>query len=336
MNSKLKLLSVFAVLAMVIAAPMGVMAATPTVDTTNDADSTTTSDWTDGTTVTGFTANASNESYVEVSFDSAPSGSAVIKVLDPDTADTNASMEVVYSNSSADTVNSTSNNYAWNISHDELDDLPMESGENKTFTVMLTDSDDTDNATYIDVAFDNSEGRAVYRVGDSYADSAAFESEEAHPYLASISESRWGGDTTTSEFGDVPTTATTNHTFSIANDTASTSAADALGDEADGAWLADMEVTAEDNDGDEVTIPVFVNEKGDWDFLDDDEAYAVYDTNSDRLTVYLSGDERFDEASTTTFTVTTNEDIGFRDARQMASAYGAGVTSQTSVGLAAI
>ncbi|RDZ49521.1 hypothetical protein C5C07_20275, partial [Haloferax sp. Atlit-4N] len=112
-----KSLSIFAALALVMSVfAGGAFAATPSIDTTNDADSTTTSDWTDGHTVAGFEANASNYSYVEASFDTALDGKAKLEVLDPDTGDKVADMESVYTNSSAQTVNETSFNYAWNIS----------------------------------------------------------------------------------------------------------------------------------------------------------------------------------------------------------------------------
>ncbi|ELZ96594.1 hypothetical protein [Haloferax sulfurifontis] len=316
----------------------GAFAATPSIDT-ESTNTTTTSDWTDGYTVSGFTANASNSSYVEVTFDANVSGDARLQILDPDTGETVADMESVYTNSSADVTDSTNNHYAWNISHDEFEDLPVGYGENKTFKVRITDTQDTDNATVIDVAFNNTADRAVYRIGDAFTNNDVTV-EEKHPWLSQISSS-YDTNIASFELASVATGSNASHEVNLANGTVADAFALAAEDKDDGAFLPLMTVKAEGDDG-TVLIPVFVNEKSsEWDFLDDDEAYAVYDSDAEELTIMNNGDERFDGVSETTFTLAGNDGLSFGETFDLFRGLGAGYTdsiinSVSSYGSAAL
>lgn len=156
--------AVLLALAMLVAPAM---AAAPTVDTETTATSTT-SDWTDGSSVNGFEANSSNTSWIEANFDSA---NASIEIVDPDTG-------VVHASNDSDAMGLTKNDssgdgstdewfYNWNLSHDELATMPHDAGENKSITVrFINDSSmDSPDTTEITVYLDAVDERAVVYAG---------------------------------------------------------------------------------------------------------------------------------------------------------------------------
>jgi hypothetical protein len=278
------------------------------------------------TSITAFEANASNSTYIEVSFNASLEGDAKMAIVDPSTADEKADMEAVYTNASAEETNATSNNYAWNVTHDELSELPVTPNTETTFWLKTWDTGDSSNATYTEFTVTAQADYSVIRVGNSFADSDDVTIEEAHPYLGSILSS-YDLDQSTIESGDINTSANTTHSVVLSNSTVADSFSSTAGDRADGVWLAGMTVTAEGDDG-EVFVPVFLNEKTDeWDFLDDDEAYAVYNSDTGTVDVMLAGDERFEETDETTLTVRSNDNIGIRNGATMLSNLGAGTGS---------
>lgn len=150
--------AVFLALAM-LAGPAA--AAVPTVDseTTNTA---TTSDWTDGSSVSGFEANSSNTTYLEASFDTK---NASVEIADPNTGIvhySNASMQQTY----ADSTNNTWH-YAANFSNDELATMPMGASEDKSVTVRFINDSEMDNpdTKEITVTLNNTDDRAVVYAG---------------------------------------------------------------------------------------------------------------------------------------------------------------------------
>lgn len=324
MNTTIKRLAL-ALLALVVvtSGAMPAFAATSSIDEETTDTSTQSDIVSAGTTeIADFERNESNFTVVEVTFDSAPSGDAKMAILDPSTADKNEDMESVYSNGSAEETNATTNNYLWNVSHDELEDVPVEPNTKTKFLLKTWDTDDTSNATYTTFYITADDDTSVIRIGESFADSDDVSIEEANPWLARISSS-YDTDTATIETDDRNTTANTTHEVVLANTSVSDSFTSAAEDRDAGAWLASVTVTAEGDDGD-VAIPVFKNEKTDeWEFLDDDEAYAVYNTDSDRLEIHLAGDERFEDADETSFTVTSNQNIGLGAGAEMLSDLGA-------------
>jgi hypothetical protein len=322
--SKLNRLVAIALAALLITSAGTAFAATPSIDEETSDTSTESDIVSAGTTeITGFNANESNTTYVEVSFDSTPSGDAKMAIVDPTTADKKKNMETVYANSSAEETNATSNNYAWNISHDELSDVPVSPSTKTKFFLKTWDTEDTSNATYTTFYITATADYSVIRIGNSFAESDDVTIEDANPWLGRVLSS-YDVDRATIETDDLNTTSNTTHSVVLSNSSVSDSFSSAAEDSEDGTWLTAVTVTAEGDDGD-VLIPVFLNSKTEeWDFLDDDEAYAVYDSDTGKLDVHLAGDERFEDADETTLTVTSNDEIGIRNGATMLSNLGAG------------
>jgi hypothetical protein len=156
-------IAAFAILATLALLVAPAMAAAPTPDS-ETANSPTTSDWTDGTTVPSFEANSSNTSYIEAQFDST---NASIEILDPNTGEVHASNSTL-NQTYADATNNTWH-YAWNLSHDALATMPMDAGENKSVTVkFINDSNHANpDTTEITVYLENQDDRAVVYAGDA-------------------------------------------------------------------------------------------------------------------------------------------------------------------------
>ncbi|RDZ49698.1 hypothetical protein C5C07_20160, partial [Haloferax sp. Atlit-4N] len=187
-----------------------------------------------------------------------------------------------------------------------------------------TDTQDTDNATVIDVNVNNTADRAVYRIGDSFTNNDVT-IEEKHPWLSQISSS-YDTNIASFELDSVATGPNATHEVDLPNGTVSEAFALAAEDEDDGAFLPLMAVKAEGDDG-TVLIPVFVNEKSsEWDFLDDDEAYAVYDAEAGELSIMTNGDERFNGVDETTYTLAGNDGLGFTETFNLFQDLGAGYT----------
>jgi hypothetical protein len=311
---------------MLTAAAGPAMAATPVIDT-ESTNTTTTSDWTDGTTVTNFSASADDTSYVEVSFSSAPSGEAGVKVVDQDTGET------YYQNESAVTTDDTNNHYAWNISHDELSDIPVEAGMNKTVNVTVYDTQDMANATTIAVTLEATTDRSVAYLGDSALSTDDAEIVDKYSTLSEVSDA-FNGSVVSFEQTLATDGSNTTHTFELANETADDSwNATTDADTQSGDWLVLTRLSAEDADGDTHYIPVFANSKGEWDFLDDNESYAVYDTSSDEVTVNLG--EEFKDNEEVTFEMRSNEAMGFNKAWSMFGGLDASLGNQLTQSLKA-
>lgn len=159
-----KAAGVLIAIAVVLSVAVGpALAVAPTVDT-ETTDTSTTSDWTDGHTVTNFEANSSNTSYIEANFET---DNASVEIVDPDTG-------VVHASNTSDSMeetNTTNNYYAWNLSHDELATMPMDAGENKSITVRFINDTSVENpdTTEITVYLENQNYRAVVYAGDEAA-----------------------------------------------------------------------------------------------------------------------------------------------------------------------
>jgi hypothetical protein len=250
-----------------------------------------------------------------------------VKVVDQDTG------AVYYQNESATVTDSTNNHYAWNLSHDELSDVPIEAGMNKTLNVTFYDSQDMANATTIAVTLEATTERSVAYLGDSTLSTDDADITDKYATLSRVSD-RFNGSVVTFETTLATDGSNTTHTFDLANETADDSwNATTDADTQSGDWLPLTRLSAEDADGDTHYIPVFANAKGDWDYLDDNESYAVYDTSSDEVTVNL-GDE-FEDSDEVTFEMRSNEAMGFNEAWTMFGDLDAGLNAQFSQSLKA-
>ena len=332
LSGKQVLLAIFAVMTVTATVPMSGMAATAAVDT-ETTNTTTTSDWTDETTLEGFNASADNHSYVEVQFDGALDGEARLAVLDPSTAEKNNEMESVYTNSSAEETDATNNHYAWNISHDELSQVPVEASANNSVVVKVWDSGDKSNATYMDLYLNTTDERTVLHYGDADAESEdSVEISEKYPRLGNYFD-RYDVSTASIEQDNVGI-AGKNTTVSVvlANDSLQDAYTSSYSDDADdGAFLPAMSFTA--NSGD-IFVPVYLNEKPDDmpDFLDEN-AYAVYDNNANTLTVHPNDDEDLDSEDELDVSSTGNDGLGFFSTASNLRDLGAGFTDAYSMAL---
>ena len=308
-NSGRTVLLVLVALGVILSGAAGpAAAATPTIDqeTTNTS---TQSDVTNGATITSFNASSSTSTFVEATFDSAPSGDAKLEILDPSTGDKVSEYETIYSNSTADVTNQSTNNYAWNITHDELEKLPVEANTNKTFTFRILDTGDEANATTFDVTIAPTGERSVIYVGDHAASDAGdiASTSEKHPTLGQYID-RYDTSTASIDAEDVATDGD-NTTFYVylQNESVQSAYGEAVSDSMeDGAFLPMMTVTENGN-----YVPVYLNEKpSSSDYLDK-HAYGVYESSSNRIVVYPNGDEDLSGETAVDVSSQGNEGLGF-------------------------
>lgn len=331
-SGKHALLALVALMTITASVPMTGMAATAAIDT-ETTDTTTTSDWTDETTLEGFNASANNSSFVEVTFDGALDGEARIAILDPSTADANKDMEAVYTNSSATETNASTNNYAWNITHDELSDVPVTASANNSVVVKVWDSGDKTNATYFDLHLNTTDERTVLHYGDADVDSEdSVEITEKHPTLGNYFD-RYDVSKAAIEEDNVGIAGkNTTVTVVLDNESLQDSYADSFSEDAeDGEFLPAMSFTA--NNGD-IFVPVYLNEAPDDmpDFLDEN-AYGVFDADANTLTIHPNDDEDLDSEEELDVMSTGNEGLGFFQTASNLRDLGAGYTKAYGMAL---
>ncbi|NHN50038.1 hypothetical protein G9464_20935 [Halostella sp. JP-L12] len=157
MNSRKAISSVLAVALALSVISGGAMAAAPTIDTSATDDTTTTTELQTGSTITNFTANASQATVVQYQADSNESKVEIAH---------NGTGDLVYANSTPETVmwNSTDNDGHFNVSvnHGELADL--ERGINDNVTIEVTAYNNTNVSSP-----DNTSFTAYVETDDSYA-----------------------------------------------------------------------------------------------------------------------------------------------------------------------
>jgi VCBS repeat-containing protein len=279
-----KLIAVFLAIALVASGGL-VSASNVTSFDSETATTTPTSDWVEGTTVSSFNASEDASSRVEVILDAAPTGDVNMEIVDPD------SSEVVYT-ATMTQVSGQTTHYEYNVTHDELSELPIDAGESKTFTVRADDAgDDASTPQAINVTLANSDDRSVIRVGD-----AALNAEDSIVALDSEFDLRGAlGDlfevdtasvdsevilVQTDSAGDAVTDRTVSYDLAAADVSSAYDAAAEASD--DGEWMVLSTAFVEGQpvkvyDGTPETIPA-------------EGHYAVYDESSDVLTFHVSDD----------------------------------------------
>lgn len=270
-------------------------AAAPTLDdeTTNTM---TTSDVQDGTTIVGFEANANNSTWIEASEMTAD---GELRVIDPNSGET------VYVNSTPTATDAANGHYAFNVTHDEWDDLPIESGQNKTFTFRLLDNTSADNpdTTNATVYVEGVPGRSVVYANANTLGDDNFDVLTTGFQIETLGWTLFGGeDKTESTAEDVAingsdSTVTIHYANSTAVDTLDTS----VGDLSAEAWSKSTIVSLSSDDT-EKTVKTYVDAAPD--DVDDEDTYAVVDTSSNDVTIY-TGDE-FEDADEIDATVNAN------------------------------
>lgn len=299
-----------------------VIAATGNPDDESTSTSTT-SDIISNTTISDFNASENASYFIEASFDGNLSGDAAMAFVDPETADKKDDMAAVYTNTSGDVTNESANHYAWNVSGDELDEVPIEANENKTFYLKIWDTKDKDNATYTKFYLNATGERTVLEIADyNTGDDEAAVIDERGWSIAGFGSTE--NQTTYEEedvnIGDENTTLTIN----LDNESAANSADTAYEGLDSGDWSDQMIFSLTNEDGDTVYIPVFSESQADseWDLVGDGVAYGVYDADANQLTVELNGDDEFENASATDVTVESNYDMSLSNQASMFKSLG--------------
>jgi len=268
-----RVLAVFMAIAL---AAGGALAAAPTIDT-ETTNTTTTSDVTDGDTMAvGFDASADNHTWIEAS---SMTENGSMELIDPDSG------AVVYDNSTPDATDATNGHYAFNVTHDELDNIPVESGANETYTLRLYNDTSVDNpdTTNITVYIEGVEGRSVVyaneqTLGDNFdLDTDGFEIETLD---LAVFDNEFA-DTTAENvaINGSNSTVTVHYANSSAADRLDTS----VGDLAAGDWDKSTIVKVNDN-----AVKAYVNEAPD--DVNESATYAVVDTSDNDVTAYTGDD----------------------------------------------
>jgi hypothetical protein len=263
-----------AVVGLVLSGVGGAMAAAPTVQTDSDIQ--------DGTTITGFDASPDNRTVTNATD---MTDDAALRILD-------ANGQVVYENKSMPdnvTVGSTTPTtyYKYNISHDELEYLPVAAGGNTTFTVRLVNNTSVANpdTTNLTLHVESVDGRTVRYVGDTAADdedlmdlgSDGIEIPFTETTLFSDDYARYTPE-------DVPITGeNTTVTIHYANSTAADRLGTATSDLETNTWVKSTLVSV-----DGTPTRAYLEEAPD--DIDDDETYAVLQPDSNDVVIH-TGDE---------------------------------------------
>lgn len=257
-------------------------AASPVLDT-ETSDTTTTSDIVADTTITSFEASQNNSTHVEAS---GLTANASMEVRDPDTG------VVYYTNSSPDATNSSAGYYAWDINHSEWDDFPATSGGNKTFELRVyndstVDDPDTTNVTFY---IESVDGRTVINVAEPQIgdDAIATVKEAGYSVLGVDTDIEMAGLWAPEAIFDQGSVAVDGNGSTIKYALANDSVAERFGQSADdassGDWVKSTVLTV---DG----TPVKVFDESAADDVDENvDTYAVYENDSDDVTVYLGED----------------------------------------------
>jgi len=246
-------------------------------------------------TIDLYLGNSSQALYVET--DGASTSNLTLNITPAETGvDT-----VVYTNSTPDTVNDSNGHYAWNITHDELEDIPRdESGG--TFNVTITNESGTEILS-TEVTFNTpNDENAVMLVTDGgegsamtplVADSVEITSEEG--WYSSKNVSTWSGYTTIN--GSESTV-----TVDLENSSTADAYASAAEGVDDGEWMTESTVWING-----VPHKVYKNEFPD--DVDSDQTTVVYDNDTEQLTVNPGSE--YADTSTVSIRATGNEGYGF-------------------------
>lgn len=251
------------------------IAAQPVFDAEN-SNTSTTSEIVDGYTVNDFTANSSNESYIEVEFDST---NPLIKFINPDTDREitrigPSSLNQTYSNSSNSVYH-----YATNVSHDQFVNVEMNAGENQSIKVVTINnsSAQTQDMTNATIYLNNSDDRTVRRVtgGDTLTIDSGYEVPAVNYTI---------GDRSASYSEDsIPVDANGTLRLAAANST-TVDLLDSNAEDADSGaalWSAPTYVNGN-------PVVVYAEEKPDG--HPDGFSYGVYNASNDAVVLHFSDD----------------------------------------------
>jgi hypothetical protein len=282
----------------------GAAAVAPTVDTETTTTATT-SEVTDGTVITNFTANASQTSTIQAGFDS----------QNPKVAVLNEDNETIksYTGSDLTATGDDGSTYYYNasVNHSVWNDVPIEPNGTTTVYLKLVNNTEATNpdTTNVSITLEGAEGRTV-QVVDSDLGSDVFSTSSAGftvPFTSttvSIPFIGSSGDTSTYSPSSVPINGS-NSTVKIAyrNSTGASSLSSVVDGLSGGAWAKSI-VMSSDKGPIKVyadSVPSDVNTSN---------TYAVHDTDNDDLTVH-TGSEYDGETSMSGLSVNAN--AGFLD-----------------------
>ena len=260
---------------------------TTNTTTTSDVDGSTTS-------LDVYHGDSTNATYFEVS------GASTENLTLEITPAEDGVDYVAYANSSAATEDATNGHYSWNVSHDELEDLPRDV-DGETYDVVIRNSSNDNevlNATSITVNNGNQDPKAVMVLTNDTTESAAaktplvadrLEISSESPGLLSLStvdpfsnES----ETTIASWDGYTTVNGSNTTVEVHMD--NSSSADAYSSAAeeyqDGEWVQESTVWING-----IPHKVYLNQVPD--DVSDDETTVVYDSSADELVIDMDGEE---------------------------------------------
>lgn len=261
-------LVVFSSMAVILMTPTALAAVT--VDAGN-------SSVTDGGTITGFEANASNNTRVTFHNDGNNINSSYLEIREPSDF-----KEIYYTNNTPHAlVQGTFDKAEFNMSHDEFKYLPMEANEDKKFTFRFVNSSSESVTKNISVTFNNTGDRTVVYAGDHFRDTDDFTEKQggfAGFFAKDISEI---DDDDVTVDGDKTTVY-----YKLANGTIHDPFDDATTDASSEDWLIAQQLYV-----DGVPTKVFYDEAPD--SVDDEDTYGVYNSDDEVVEINL-GDEHSD------------------------------------------
>lgn len=309
-----KLLTVLVAIA-VVASMAGLGAAAAAWDTTNDANSTTTSDISGATTTVTFNPdNTTKDLYIEV--DSATTSNLSVEFSPA----TDGVDHVVYENATPDTVNATSGNYAWTIGHGELSEIPREA-TGGTYNVTVYNTSDGTELLNTEVVLDSTgvnEKRAIISVADDSADGDAsaltplvadrldLETESAG-WTNTLNVFSDANETDVATWSGYTTVNGTNSTVTVSMDNSTAASAyDAAAEDRDDGEALKLSTVSING------IPHLVYNDEEPEDYPDDATLVTYDDTNDELTIEL-GDE-YENVSTVNVRSTGGAGYSFSEA----------------------
>lgn len=341
-DSQKRLLAALAVVGLIVGATGGGVA-TVSIDTATTSDATTTQSEVTDDTVIQHEANASDRHIIQVNFTSSTnefvdpvlwvrlneSGSDLNKtVFAKNTTPTNLTYQ------SGGTSYDPSTNFNLSITEDELADVPIKPGQNRTLDFIVFPSNaskpadaDQANVTAATITLEENANRSVVYIGDHAVDTEdEVETTDEDPdSFAGIEFDSPEDDRTELDVAsqEINGTDTDELVIILANDTAATDYDDVFGDLDDGTWTADSVLRVEDE-----AVPVFESEVPDW--VDDSDRFEDSTTairtsvgGEDALLIE-PGDEQ-EDADSVDVTGFSNADLGEQaDHYGWASALGLG------------
>jgi len=289
------------------------MGAQPAIDT-DDADGNGVSDYADGDTV--VYNESANASYIQFTADSE---NAEVSIEGPNGTE-------VYSNASAEVVESASNTYRVAVHPtDDFDDLEVGGGENVTLSGTIVNDTTAANPDTLSFTlyYQNTDEQATIVIDDADADSSivSFGTLGVSQYVPFM-----GSDVKSAAIEEtigIDGTNTTTATFAVSNGSVEDSVSESVGESDDGAWLPDAYAKANGH-----FIPVFAESNPDVDWLDTSEdAYAVADADGNSVTVHNLDAVTSDSDTEVEFKLHANEKMGFWNAKSMFNDLGMDATS---------